>query len=337
MSQLAYAPEKVRAPSLAALQILFQKRLEDVNTQILGSLEHSVPLIQEIAGYLIRQGGKRLRPLLTLAAAELCGYSGTRHIGLAAAVEFIHTATLLHDDVVDESELRRGVATANTVWNNTASVLVGDFLFSRAFQLMVEDGSSEVLKVLSGASATIAEGEVMQLVSSRNLNITEDHYLKVIGAKTACLFEAATHVGGLVADAEPTKIQALRQFGYNLGMAFQLTDDALDYGLSQEALGKSVGDDFAEGKVTLPILLAYQNATDSEKIFMKKCFIDLDQGPDDFQKIVEIINNKQAIHLVLVKAQAYLNDAKKSLKVFERTPVQLALLETLDFVLNRDH
>ncbi|MEB3702915.1 Octaprenyl-diphosphate synthase [Candidatus Bealeia paramacronuclearis] len=337
MSKLAYASEKIKAPSLVSLQTLFEGRMDQVNEKILKSLECSVPLIQDIAGYLIKQGGKRLRPLLTLASAELCGYKGHRHVGLASAVEFIHTATLLHDDVVDESALRRGAATANTIWNNTASVLVGDFLFSRAFQLMVEDGSLDVLKVLSQASATIAEGEVMQLASARNLNLREENYLAVIGAKTACLFEAATHVGALVADASSEKCEALRKFGFNLGMAFQLTDDALDYCATGESLGKHVGDDFAEGKVTLPILITYHAATEIEKAFIKKCFVDLTQEPQDLTRMIKLIHDKGALQAVSAKAQSYLNNARECLKIFEETSLKSTLLETLDFVLVRNH
>jgi len=336
MSNLAYASEKSQAPSLAPLQSLYQDRMNLVNEKILESLKCSVPLIQEIAGYLIRQGGKRLRPLLTLASADLCGYQGQNHIGLAAAVEFIHTATLLHDDVVDESALRRGIATANTVWNNTASVLVGDFLFSRAFQLMVEQGSLPILKVLSDASARIAEGEVMQLASSRNIHLLEDQYLEVIGAKTACLFEAATHVGGLVAGASESQVKAIKDFGFYLGVAFQLTDDVLDYSSSKETLGKSIGDDFAEGKVTLPIIFAYQNGSQDHKDFIKKCFSDLTQDEGDLAHMVSILNETGALSLSLEKAKTYVDHARICLERFPQSPTQSALVEVLDFVMIRD-
>jgi len=337
MSSLAHASSKNHTPSLASLQSLYQDRMELVNEKILASLECSVPLIQEIAGYLIRQGGKRLRPLLTLASADLCGYQGQDHIGLAAAVEFIHTATLLHDDVVDESELRRGVATANTVWDNTASVLVGDFLFSRAFQLMVEQGSLPILKVLSDASARIAEGEVMQLASARNINLSEDQYLEVISAKTACLFEAATHVGGLVANTSEAQVNAIKQFGFDLGVAFQLTDDALDYSSTKEALGKSIGDDFAEGKVTLPILFAYQAASAQDKAFIKKCFGELNQAEGDLERMIKILIQTGALSATLEKAQGYIQNAYKCLEDFPYSLRKLALQEVLDFVLARDH
>lgn len=336
MSNLAYASEKSQAPSLEALQLLFQDRMNLVNDKILSSLKCSVPLIQEIAGYLIRQGGKRLRPLLTLASADLCGYQGQDHIGLSAAVEFIHTATLLHDDVVDESALRRGVATANTVWNNTASVLVGDFLFSRAFQLMVEQGSLPILKVLSDASARIAEGEVMQLASSRNIHLTQDQYLEVIGAKTACLFEAATYVGGLVANASESQVKAIKDFGFYLGVAFQLTDDALDYCSTKEALGKSIGDDFAEGKVTLPIIYAYQYGSQAQQAFIKKCFADLSQDAGDLEHIIEILNETKALSMTLEKASTYVDQARNCLEDFPSSSTKIALAEVLDFVLVRN-
>ena len=336
MSNLAYASDKSQAPSLVPLQELYQDRMNLVNEKILSSLECSVPLIQEIAGYLIRQGGKRLRPLLTLASADLCGYQGQDHIGLAAAVEFIHTATLLHDDVVDESALRRGVATANTVWDNTASVLVGDFLFSRAFQLMVDQGSLQTLKVLSDASARIAEGEVMQLASSRNIHLTEYQYLEVIGAKTACLFQAATHVGGLVAGASESQVKAIKNFGFYLGVAFQLTDDALDYSSTKEALGKSIGDDFAEGKVTLPIIFAYQNGSQAQQALIKKCFADLAHDAGDLEHIIEILNETKALFMTLEKAKTYVDHARNCLESFPESPTKSALAEVLDFVLIRN-
>ena len=337
MSTLAQASPETQAPTLAPLQALFQDRMNQVNEKILLSLNCAVPLIQEIAGYLIRQGGKRLRPLLTLASADLCGYQGDSHIGLAAAVEFIHTATLLHDDVVDESALRRGVATANTIWSNTASILVGDFLFSRAFQLMVEQGSLEILKVLSDASARIAEGEVMQLASARNINLTESQYLEVIGAKTACLFEAATHVGGLVAEAPESQIQVVKDFGFALGVAFQLTDDALDYCSAREVFGKSIGDDFAEGKVTLPVLIACQKATPEDQAFIKKCFVEMQQEDSDLARMIQILKETGALEVVVTQAKSYIETARACLDSFPESPTKSALYEVLDFVLLRGY
>ena len=237
------------ASGLTSLTALLRSQLNVVNNCILNKMQSPVTMIPQIAGYLVSLGGKRLRPLLTLASAEICGYQGTRHIQLAACVEFIHTATLLHDDVVDGSLLRRGMRTANALWSNQASVLVGDFLFSRAFELMVSEGSLEVLKILSVASSAIAEGEVLQLSVSHDLELSQETYLKIIGAKTARLFSAATEVGAVVAEADEQTKKSLAQFGYTLGIAFQLMDDVLDYAADQETLGKAIGDDFREGKV----------------------------------------------------------------------------------------
>jgi octaprenyl-diphosphate synthase len=249
--------------SLDRLSELLRGDLARVNALILERMQSPVALIPQLAGHIIAAGGKRLRPMLTLASARLCGYrggeeAGDRHVTLAAAVEFIHTATLLHDDVVDASDLRRGLATANAVWGNKPSVLVGDFLFSRAFQLMVEDGSLKVLGILSHASAVIAEGEVLQLVTSNDTATDEAAYLAVIRAKTAQLFAAASQIGAVIADRPDAEEAALTAFGLNLGIAFQLVDDMLDYSARQAELGKTVGDDFRDGKITLPIVLAFK-------------------------------------------------------------------------------
>jgi octaprenyl-diphosphate synthase len=230
-------------------------------------MQSGVPLIPDLARHLIDSGGKRLRPLLTLAAARAGGYSGHGHVMLATAVEFIHTATLLHDDVVDESSLRRGKVSANLMWGNKPSVLVGDFLFSRAFQLMVETGNLCVLDILSGAAAIIAEGEVMQLKSTNNLGVTEEHYLSVVSAKTAALFAAAAEAGAVIAALPAEVVVGMRAYGLNLGIAFQLVDDALDYSGRQALMGKTVGDDFREAKMTLPIILAHARARDADKPF----------------------------------------------------------------------
>src|SRR5690242_6312919 len=254
--------ERARAPSLDPLTELVRHDLGAVNALILERMQSTVALIPQLAGHIIAAGGKRLRPMLTLATARLCGYrGGRRHVALAAAVEFIHTATLLHDDVVDASDLRRGLATANAVWGNKPSVLVGDFLFSRAFQLMVEDGSLKVLDILSSASAVIAEGEVLQLVTSNDTETTEESYLAVIQAKTAQLFAAASRIGAVLADRPSAEEQALEAYGRSLGIAFQLVDDMLDYSAEQAELGKTVGDDFREGKITLPVVLALRSAS----------------------------------------------------------------------------
>jgi octaprenyl-diphosphate synthase len=251
--------------ALAALTALVQTDLEACNRLIVERMQSPVALIPQLAAHIVAAGGKRLRPLLTLAAARMAGYRGMRHVALAACVEFIHTATLLHDDVVDESSLRRGQASANALFGNKPSVLVGDFLFARAFQLMVQDGSLEVLRILSEAAATIAEGEVLQLVIQNDTGTTEDQYLQVIEGKTAALFAAATEVGAVVADRPAPEQAGLRAYGHNLGVAFQLVDDALDYSAEQERLGKTVGDDFREGKITLPVLLAFARGDEAER------------------------------------------------------------------------
>src|SRR6187399_3126742 len=262
-------PLPVKEPSLAPILSLTATAMNSVNAIILDRMQSEIPLIPALAGHLIAGGGKRMRPMLTLAGAELVGYSGTRHQKLAAAVEFIHTATLLHDDVVDGSGLRRGKRTANIIWGNPASVLVGDFLFSRAFELMVEDGSLKVLRILSHASAVIAEGEVDQLTAQRQVETSEEHYLHIINAKTAALFAAACRIAPVVAEGGEEAEEALEAYGRNLGIAFQLVDDAIDYSSDEATMGKGVGDDFRDGKVTLPVILAYARGSSEERAFWK--------------------------------------------------------------------
>jgi len=250
----------LRKHGLEALQEALAGDLDEVNRLIIERMQSRVALIPQLAGYIIAAGGKRLRPLLTLASARLCGYEGNRHQGLATCVEFIHTATLLHDDVVDESAERRGQESANAAFGNKSSVLVGDFLFSRAFELMVADGSLKVLGILCKASATLSEGEVMQLAATNDLDTTAEQYLEIISGKTAVLFAAACQVGAVVAEQDDEKEMALRRFGQELGMAFQLIDDVLDYSADRLAWGKQIGDDFREGKMTLPVVLAVETA-----------------------------------------------------------------------------
>ena len=263
-----------RKPSLDPLSRLLKSDLERVNRLIVERMHSPVALIPQLAGHIVAGGGKRLRPMLTLGCARLCGYRGDRHIALAAAVEFIHTATLLHDDVVDASDLRRGRDTANAVWGNKPAVLVGDFLFSRAFELMVADGSLRVLEILSRASAVIAEGEVMQLMTTNDTATTEADYLAVIQAKTAELFAAASRIGAVLAERPHSEEEALDRFGRNLGIAFQLVDDMLDFSARQAELGKSVGDDFRDGKITLPVLLAFARGDEEERAFWRRTLED---------------------------------------------------------------
>ena len=269
------AQEKAAAPKKAnPLETLSKALHEDlaaVNAIILDRMKSDIPLIPQLAGHLIAAGGKRIRPVLTLASAALFGYKGTRQHKLSACVEFIHTATLLHDDVVDDSDQRRGRASANALFGNEAAVLVGDFLFSRSFQLMVEDGSLDVLRILSNASAVIAEGEVLQLSTANNLETTEDQYMQVIRSKTAELFAAACEVGAVVAGRAPAECLTMREYGMCLGVAFQISDDVLDYAASEERLGKSIGDDFREGKMTLPVIKALEGATPGERKFWHRC------------------------------------------------------------------
>lgn len=304
---------------------------------ILRYVESDIGLIRELASHIITAGGKRLRPCLTLAAAQLCGYTGERHVRLAACVEFIHTATLLHDDVVDASHLRRGEATANVLWGNKSSVLVGDFLLSRAFQLMVVDGSLDVLKILSDAAAIISAGEVHQLMVSHDLTITQTTYLEVLSAKTAALFAAACELGAVVSD-NPQWRAPLRQYGQALGLAFQLVDDALDYQSNETALGKAIGDDFRDGKVTLPVLIAYEAANDDEKRFWSKALEDgASIGPDDLKRANQLLLKADAFSKTLQLAASYADEARAALNVFPEGEAKAAMLEAADFAVERGH
>jgi octaprenyl-diphosphate synthase len=273
--------------------------------------------------------------MLTLATARMCGYEGDRHISLAATVEFIHTATLLHDDVVDESDLRRGQATANSVWGNDASVLVGDFLFSRAFQLMVDDGNLKVLEILSGASAVIAEGEVLQLMTTKDTETTEDAYLRVISAKTAALFAAACQIGAVVCERPRAEEEALLSFGRNLGIAFQLVDDALDYSARQMTLGKTVGDDFREGKMSLPVILAFTRGSDKERTFWRRTIEDGDQQEGDLDKAIGLMEQHEALADTIERARHYGSIARDALGLFPDGEIKTALSDIVDFCIER--
>jgi octaprenyl-diphosphate synthase len=336
--QLSMAlPFKSPSPSLSGLTVLttlLAPQLKQINECILEKMESPVALIPQIAGYLVSLGGKRIRPLLTVASAELCGYQGTRHIPLAACVEFIHTATLLHDDVVDESCLRRGMATANTRWSNKASILVGDFLFSRAFELMVEDESLDVLHILSQASSTLAEGEVMQLGASQDLTLTQDTYLQIISAKTACLFSAACEVGAVVAGAIPEHRQALAGFGHALGVAFQLMDDVLDYEADPEKLGKTIGDDFREGKVTLPVIFAYES--ESDRVFWEEAFEKGARDKTALDQAISLLKESQALSRTKQVAQTFVDEALAWLKPFPSSPLKSALEDLACSSLHRE-
>ena len=298
-------------------------------------LGSAVALIPDVARHLIDSGGKRLRPLLTLAAARMGGYAGQDHVKLAAAVEFIHTATLLHDDVVDESALRRGKVSANIVWGNKPSVLVGDYLLSRAFQLMVETGELAVLDILAGASAIIAEGEVMQLKSANNLAATEEHYLTVVRAKPAALFAAAAEAGAVLAKRSADYIKALHCYGDNLGIAFQLVDDALDYSGRQALMGKSVGDDFREGKVTLPVILAHARADDGARRFWKRTIETGPQGESDLDRAITLVEETGAISETMARARAYADQARQALSAVAACETRDVLADIADFCVER--
>jgi octaprenyl-diphosphate synthase len=321
--------------ALTALTALVRADLESCNRLIVDKMQSPVALIPQLAAHIVAAGGKRLRPLLTLAAARLCGYRGNRHVLLAACVEFIHTATLLHDDVVDESSLRRGQASANALFGNKPSVLVGDFLFARAFELMVEDGSLKVLAILSAASSTIAEGEVLQLVTQNDTTTTEAQYLQVIEGKTAALFAAATRIGAVVADRPLAEEEALDSYGRTLGTAFQLVDDALDYSAEQEQLGKTVGDDFREGKITLPVLLAFERGTEAERGFWRRVLEERDQGPDDLAEAQRLIARHRALHDTVERARFYGDQALGALQSFPDGPERRALADIVEFCIAR--
>ena len=326
-----------RRPSLDPLSRLLRGDLERVNRLIVQRMHSPVGLIPQLAGHIVAGGGKRLRPMLTLGCARLCGYRGDRHVALAAAVEFIHTATLLHDDVVDASNLRRGRDTANALWGNKPAILVGDFLFSRAFQLMVADGSLRILEMLSGASAIIAEGEVMQLMTTSDTTTTEAAYLSVIQAKTAELFAAASRIGAVLAERPPAEEEALDCFGRNLGTAFQLVDDMLDFSAHQAELGKSVGDDFRDGKVTLPILVALARGDEEERAFWRRTLEDMDQQPGDLEHAILLVERRGALAETLSRARSYAAAAIEALSLFRDGPERRALTDAAAFAGDRSY
>src|SRR5215210_4669451 len=323
--------------SIESLVSLVAADMERVNAMILSRTGSEVTMIPEVANHLIASGGKRLRPMLTLATAALSGYRGDGHVKLAASVEFMHTATLLHDDVVDESEMRRGQVAARMRWGNEASVLVGDFLLGQAFRMMVEVGSMPALDILSAAAVVIAEGEVMQLAAAKNTETTEDEYLAVIRAKTAELFAAACEVGPVIGGRSKAEQAACRSYGMNLGIAFQLVDDALDYGGKAATLGKNVGDDFREGKITLPVVLSFRRGTDEERAFWKRV---LEQGEiedADLEQAIAIMRRHRALEDTVERARHYGAMARDALALFPASPMKQALLDAVDFCIARGH
>jgi octaprenyl-diphosphate synthase len=329
--------EIAREAHIEGLLALVAADMERVNHTIIGRTSSEVTMIPEVANHLISSGGKRLRPMLTLASAGLCSYSGTGHIKLAAAVEFMHTATLLHDDVVDESDMRRGKLAARMLWGNEASVLVGDFLLGQAFKMMVEVGSLACLDVLSSAATVIAEGEVMQLAAAKDTGTNEDDYLAVIRGKTAALFGAAAEVGPILAQRPNAEIIACRDYGFNLGIAFQLIDDALDYGGTAANLGKNVGDDFREGKITLPVVLSFQRGSESEREFWKRTLERNEIAEDDLQFAIAVMRKHRALEDTIERARHYGAIARAALDPFEASAWKTALVDVVEFCISRTH
>ncbi|TCU27881.1 octaprenyl-diphosphate synthase [Rhizobium azibense] len=326
---------KNKLASVKPLVDLTRADMERVNQLILSKAGSDVQMIPEVANHLISSGGKRLRPMLTLASACLFDYRGENHVKLATSVEFMHTATLLHDDVVDESNLRRGKSTARTIWGNQASVLVGDFLLGQAFRMMVDVGSLDALDVLSSAACVIAEGEVLQLSVAKNMETTEDDYLSVIRAKTAALFAAACEVGPIVADAGKSGRNALKSYGMNLGLAFQLVDDALDYGGKAADLGKNVGDDFREGKITLPVILAYRRGTQAERAFWRDAIEGGNSTDANLEKALGLITKYGTLNDTISRAVHYGTIARDALAPLPETAWKSALMEVIDFCIER--
>ena len=323
--------------SLHNLKNLIKKEFNETDKLIKNQINSDVNRIPKLSKHIIDLGGKRLRPMLTISCAKMLKIRNKNHIKLAAAVELLHTATLLHDDVVDESVYRRGEKTSHTLWDNKSSILVGDFLLGKAFQLMVETNSIECLSILSKAAAIIAEGEVLQLVETNNINIKETNYIKIIESKTAALFSSACEVGGVVSGANKSQKKKLFNFGKNLGTAFQLTDDALDYEGSSSKMGKNNGDDFYEGKVTLPVILALKNADRKEKDFWEKTFNKKVRNKTDLRIAKKIIKDKDTINQTLKLANKYGEKAKNIMKDFESNPVRNALIDLVDFSLVRNY
>lgn len=313
------------AEDMAAVNVLIRQRMAS----------RHAPRIPQVTAHLVEAGGKRLRPMLTLAAARICGYQGDHHIKLAATVEFIHTATLLHDDVVDESSQRRGRPTANLLWDNKSSVLVGDYLFSRSFQLMVETGSLRVMDILANASATIAEGEVLQLTAAQDLKTDEAIYLQVVRGKTAALFSAATEVGGVISGASEAQVRALYDYGDALGIAFQIADDLLDYGGSSAQIGKNTGDDFRERKVTLPVIRAFAAADAEGRAFWSRVIEKGQQGDGDLDHALQLLTQTGALQSARDEAFDWAAKARKALEPLPDHPLRQTLSDLADYVVSR--
>ena len=310
--------------------------LKSVERQFKKDLESNVPLIRKVGEYVLSSGGKRIRPALLLLAARLMGYQGERHVPLASVVEFIHTATLLHDDVVDSANMRRGLASANTLWGNEASVLVGDFLFSKSFSLMVANGDLNILRVLADATTQIAEGEVLQLICTSDVDITEEKYIEVVICKTAVLLAAACQAGAILGNASPEQETALAAFGMDLGIAFQLMDDTLDYVADEKEFGKNIGHDLEEGKITLPLIEALRHCSDDERNIVREIVVKEEFEPADFDQVLEIVTRSGGIHYTINKAKQYIAAAKSHLEIFDDSPLRSALFKLADYVVTRE-
>ena len=329
--------DKTAQATIDALIDLVRPDMAKVDATILGRAASHVSMIPDVAQHLIASGGKRLRPMLTLASAGLCGYKGEGHVKLAASVEFMHTATLLHDDVVDQSDMRRGKLAARMLWGNEASVLVGDFLLGQAFKMMVEVGSLPCLDVLSTAAVVIAEGEVMQLSAAKDTQTSEDDYLAVIRAKTAALFGAACEVGAILGARPKADIAACRSYGLNLGIAFQLIDDALDYGGTSAKLGKNTGDDFREGKITLPVVLAFRRGSEEERAFWRRALEEGEHGEGDLEIAMAHLRRHRALEDTIERARHYGAMARDALELFPASAWKRALIDVVDFCVARSH
>ena len=324
--------------SYLRLKNLVGGKLEDVTQRIKYKLASEINLIHKMTDYHVKSGGKRIRPLLTLASAKLCEYKdGNRDVNLAACIELIHNATLLHDDVIDNSNLRRGIKTANSVWGNQSSILVGDYLFSRCFEMMVEDGSQEILKLLSSTSSRIAQGEVLQLEHKGEIDMLEETYFNIINMKTAALFAAATRAGACLGNKSKKEKDALESYGKNLGLAFQIADDALDYFSSKKIFGKEIGKDFYEGKTTLPLIIIFQRSKSEERTFLKEIFKKKKRSEDDFSETLSLINKYKAVQATFKRAEYFVNIAYDALGIFEYSEEKKILQNLAEFSLNRSY
>ena len=322
--------------SYLMLKNLVGNKLDDVTQRIKHKLASEINLIHKMTDYHVKSGGKRIRPLLTLASAKLCGYKdGNRDINLAACIELIHNATLLHDDVIDNSELRRGIKTANSVWGNQSSILVGDYLFSRCFEMMVEDGSPEILKLLSSTSSRIAQGEVLQLEHKGEIDLLEETYFNIINMKTAALFAAAAKVGACLGNKSKKEKDALESYGKNLGLAFQIADDALDYFSSKNIFGKEIGKDFYEGKTTLPLIIIFQRGNTEERSFLKEIFKKKKRNEDDFSETLSLINKYKVVESSFKRAEYFVNVSCDALGIFQNSEEKKVLQNLTEFSLNR--